>query len=149
MCFYKCAAALHGDSIPSLKPSAGLSLTVTTHYLPVSDTAEQRVSSEEMEGLLVMSDRLFTNWHWVTAPGLYPCCLHGESDPQLLQKHNESCCSSKLHSSLSMMPLTHAEIYIQITQGCENTYIRLDFHSYRDLPCLTCAGIDGCSDFSS
>lgn len=56
------AAALHGDSSPRLRLSTGLSLAVTTHYLPVSDTAEQCVSSEEIARLLVMSDRLIKEW---------------------------------------------------------------------------------------
>lgn len=51
VCAYLClglyAATLHGDSIPTLGLSTGLSLAVTSHHLPVSDTAEQRAAYEQ------------------------------------------------------------------------------------------------------
>lgn len=40
-------AILHGDSIPRLHLSTGLSLAVTSHHLPVSETAEQRAANEQ------------------------------------------------------------------------------------------------------
>ncbi len=41
------AATLHGDSIPRLWLSTRLSLAVTSHHLPVSETAEQRAAYEQ------------------------------------------------------------------------------------------------------
>lgn len=47
VCACEYAATLHGNSIPRLWLSTGLSLAVTSHHLPVSETAEQRAAYEQ------------------------------------------------------------------------------------------------------
>lgn len=42
------SAILHGDSIPRLWLSTRLSLAVTSHHLPVTETAEERAVYEQL-----------------------------------------------------------------------------------------------------
>jgi len=58
---------LRGDSTPRPWPSTGTSSTVTSHHLPVSETAEQRGQWGDGEGVL-RSDRLKSDCHLLGPP---------------------------------------------------------------------------------
>lgn len=85
VCVCGYAAILHGDSIPRLWTSTGLSLAVTSHHLPVTQTAKQRAAYEQWGDGGAPGDEWQTGIKWLHPDG-GPCCLCGESDPQELYK---------------------------------------------------------------
>lgn len=96
MCVCSYAAILHGDSIPRLWLSTGLSLAVTSHHLLVIETAEERPAYEQWgdEG------RPGAEWQILA---LNDCALLGPLLSSLgslaLKSYEESCIHPIIHIS--------------------------------------------------